>query len=141
MDNLNITERNLQNVTILDLVGKIRLGGGNVELRKTLNLLISEGKINIILNLGGVTHIDSSGLGELVAGYVSLQKIGGELKLLNLNSRVREIMIMVKLLTIFADFDDEEKAVRSFQPNELKQSEIGTEKLEQTNLAQKVGLF
>jgi anti-sigma B factor antagonist len=133
MSNLVITERQQETVIILDLVGQIRLGGGNVTLRQHLNQLIQAGKTNILLNLAEVSHIDSSGLGELVAGYVSLQKLDGELKLLNLNSRIREIMGIVKLLTIFNTFDSEEEAIDSFElvaeKRELKQSAIETDEL------------
>ena len=115
MDNLTITERHYKTVTILDLAGKIRIGDGNVKFRKVLRVLVESGKKNILLNLADVSHIDSSGLGELVAGFVSLQKNEGELKLLHLNYRVREIMMMTKLLTIFTVFENEDEAVASFQ--------------------------
>jgi anti-sigma B factor antagonist len=133
MDSLVVKERANKDITILDLEGKIRLGGGNIILRRTLNQLIQEGKTSILLNLAEVSHIDSSGLGELVAGFVSLQKVGGDLKLLNLNSRVREIMAMVKLLTIFDAFENEDEAINSFQSpaekNVLKKSALATKNL------------
>lgn len=138
MDNLTITERYNQDVTILDLTGKIRLGESIVNLRTALRVVTEEGKTNILLNLAAVSHIDSSGLGELVAGYTSMQKNGGELKLLHLNYRVREIMLMTKLLTIFDVFEDEEEAVLSFKIHTdtyvKKQSEIITGQLDE-NLA------
>ena len=134
MDNLIITERRNNNLTILDLVGQVRLGGGNIKLRESLNQLIKEGKTQILLNLAEVSHIDSSGLGELVAGYVSLQKINGEIKLLNLNARIREIMGIVKLLTIFETFENEAEAVESFQQTDPKQSAIVTGELDKNSV-------
>lgn len=134
MDNLTITERYKNNVTILDLTRKICLGKSNVKLRSALRLVAQEGKNNLLLNLADVSYLDSSGLGELVAGYLLIQKNGGEMKLLHLNSRVREIMLMTKLLTIFDVFEDEDEGVASFQAafsnNEKKQSEIITERLD-----------
>lgn len=132
MENLNITERHYKSVTILDLAGKIRLGEGNVKLRATLRQMMAEGKMHILLNLAEVSHIDSSGLGELVAGFVSLRKSGGELKLLHLNQRVRELMVITKLLTVFDVFENEQDAVASFQhpsdDSEIKQSEVAAGK-------------
>ena len=115
MNDLEIAERHYQTVTILDLVGKIRIGVGNIKLRAALRQMLGEGKHQILLNLADVSHIDSSGLGELVAGYVAVKDIGGKLKLLNLNQRVRELMVMTKLLTVFEVYEDESEAVKSFQ--------------------------
>lgn len=123
MDNLTISERYKNNVTILDLAGRICLGESNAKFRSTLRLLDQEGKNNLLLNLADIAYLDSSGLGELVAGYLANQKNGGEMKLLNLNSRIREIMVMTRLLTIFDVFDDEEQAIDSFQ-NPSKKSAI-----------------
>lgn len=139
MENLNITERHYKSVTILDLAGKIRLGEGNVKLRATLRQAMSEGKNRILLNLAEVSHIDSSGLGELVAGFVSLRKSGGELKLLHLNQRVRELMVITKLLTVFEVFEDEQDAVAGFQTpaadSDIKQSEAVSENSAETRAA------
>lgn len=115
MNELVISQRQNQDVTILDLSGKIKIGEDIVLLRKSLRILTTENKKKILLNLAEVTHIDSSGLGELVAGYISLQKIEGELKLLNLTKRVSELMMITKLLTVFDAFEDEDEAVKSFQ--------------------------
>jgi anti-anti-sigma factor len=114
MNNLNITERRSGSVTILDLKGTIKLGGGNLELHQTLRRLVEKGERKILLNLAGVAGIDSSGLGELIAGYATLQKSGGELKLLNLPDRVSELMMITKLLTVFEIFDAETAAIDSF---------------------------
>lgn len=115
MNNLSITERRSGNVTVLDLRGNIRLGEGNIELHNILRFLVEKGERQVLLNLANVSNIDSSGLGELVAGFTTLQKNGGELKILRLTERVRELMVITKLLTVFDVFDDEQEAVDSFQ--------------------------
>lgn len=114
MSNLNITERRSDSVVILDLEGKIRLGEGNLELHQTLRLLVERGEKRILLNLADVSNIDSSGLGELIAGYATLQKNDGDLKLFNLTDRVNELMVITKLLTVFEIYDNEADAVNSF---------------------------
>jgi anti-sigma B factor antagonist len=115
MNNLNISERRNGSVTVLDLQGNIRLGEGNIELHNVLRFLVEKGERRVLLNLAGVTYIDSSGLGELVAGYTTLQKHNGELKLLHLTVRVHELMVITKLLTVFDVYEDETEAVNSFQ--------------------------
>ena len=115
MSNLNITQRRSGSVTILDLQGKIKLGEGNLEIHQILRDLVEKGEKKILMNLAGVSSIDSSGLGELIAGYATLQKNGGDLKLLNLTERVSEIMMITKLLTVFDAFDDEAQAIESFK--------------------------
>lgn len=140
MKNLNITERHNRNVTILDLAGNIRMGDDLSKLRTALRVIASEGEKNILLNMADIVYIDSSGLGELVAGYVALQKNGGELKLFNLTDRVSELMVITKLLTVFAVFNSEAEAVDSFQETfeniETKQSDFVTGKLDQALLNQ-----
>lgn len=132
MKNLNITERRNENVVILDLQGNIRLGEGNIELHKTLRSLVEKGERRILLNLAEVTYIDSSGLGELVAGYTTLNKNGGKLKILFLTERVRELMVITKLLTVFDVFDNEQEAVESFQEfSEIPTGDYVTGKLDQ----------
>jgi anti-sigma B factor antagonist len=120
MKNLNIAERRNDLITILDLDGNIRLGSGAAELRAALRLLAERGEKKILLNMADVSHIDSSGLGELVSGYTTIHKAGGELKLLHLADRVHELMTMTKLLTVFDVYDDEVKAVQSFADASLK---------------------
>ena len=114
MVNLSISERRVGNVTILDLKGQVRMGGGAVELHKAIGCLLDEGKTQILLNLSEVTHIDSSGLGELVASHISVGKKGGEIKLSHLTERLRELMTITKLLTVFDVHDNESEAVASF---------------------------
>jgi len=132
MNNLNITERRNGNVIVLDLQGNIRLGESNVELHNILKFLVEKGERRVLLNLADVTYIDSSGLGELVAGFTTLQKSGGELKILRLTERVRELMVITKLLTVFEVFDNEQEAVKSFSADsENIAAEVTTGKLDQ----------
>jgi anti-sigma B factor antagonist len=114
MSTLNITTRRSGQVAILDLTGQIRLGETNISLHKAVHELVDGGEKNVLLNLANVTTIDSSGLGELVAGHATLEKNGGEMKLLNLNDKVTELMVITKLHTVFDVFDDEAAAVASF---------------------------
>jgi anti-sigma B factor antagonist len=120
MTDLIITERQNNFITILDLQGKIRLGGGSAELHEALRRLAERGEKKVLLNLAGVSHIDSSGLGELVSGYTVIHKAGGELKLFHLSERIEELMEMTKLLTIFDVYDNEPEALRSFSDTSAK---------------------
>lgn len=114
MSNLTIHERQFRGVTILDLAGKITLGGTNKQLHEAIKRLVHEGKTQIILNLQKVTYIDSSGLGELVAGYSTLKSNTGALKLLKVPDRVVDLMTITKLYTVFEIFAEEIDAVYSF---------------------------
>ncbi len=134
MNNLEITERRQDGVTVLDLHGNIRLGQGNIHLHQALRVLVENGEKRLLINLADVTHIDSSGLGELVAGYTTLQKNGGELKLLKLTERVKELMVITKLLTVFETFDDEQEAIASFGVP-AAEAEITTASLDQAAIA------
>ena len=104
-------------VTIVDLSGRIVLGEESAALRDLVRNLISEGNKKILLNLRNVNYIDSSGLGELVSGFTSMQSGGGELKLLNLTKRVRDLLQITKLYTVFDITDDEATSVNSFSPS------------------------
>lgn len=115
MNQLNILERRHENVIILDLTGNIRIGDDILIFRKTLRRIVEEGGRQILLNLANVSYIDSSGLGEMVSGFVSLKKNNGELKLLNLTDRISELMMITKLLTVFDAYENENDAVNSFQ--------------------------
>jgi len=117
MSDLTITKRSVSGVVILDLAGKIRLGEGNIDLHRSLRSLVEQNEKKVLLNLALVSSIDSSGLGELVAGYTTLEKSGGELKLLKLTDRVTELMMITKLLTVFDVYEDEATAVASFKPD------------------------
>jgi anti-sigma B factor antagonist len=137
MKNLEIAERRNGNVTVLDLRGNIRLGEGNTELHNILRFLVEKGEKRILLNLAGVTNIDSSGLGELVAGFATLQKNDGELKIVRLSERVHELMVITKLLTVFDVFESEQEAIDSFQPPvpENEPKEPITQKLDDARTA------
>jgi anti-sigma B factor antagonist len=114
MAELNIAERQAGDVTILDMDGKVTIGEGSVALRTTIRRLISEGKKNILLNLGGVGYVDSSGIGELVSSFSSVSREGGTLKLLNLTEKIQDLLAITKLLTVFDVFEDEGAALGSF---------------------------
>ena len=104
-------------VTIVDLSGRILVGDGSAALRDLVSKLISEGTKKILLNLGNVNYIDSSGLGELVSAFTSMRSGGGELKLLNLTKRVHDLFQITKLYTVFDITDDEATSVKSFSPS------------------------
>lgn len=115
MAELNINERQAGDVTVLDMSGKITIGEGSVSLRTAVRRLLEEGKKRILLNLGGVSYIDSSGIGELVSSYTAINKEGGQLKLLNLTQKLQDLLTITKLLTVFDVFEDEAKALNSFK--------------------------
>jgi anti-sigma B factor antagonist len=115
MTNFKIKERQVTNVTVLDLSGKMRMEESGDLFCSTIHRLLEEGEREILLNLAGVTDIDSSGLGELIASSNTLRKNGGQVKLLHLTKRVRELMIISKLLTVFDVYDSETEALDSFK--------------------------
>jgi anti-sigma B factor antagonist len=101
-------------VTVVDVAGQIKLGAGTVSLRDTLRDLVVRNQKNILLNLHEVNYIDSSGIGELVAGFKHVRNQGGRLKLLNLTPRVKDLLRITRLYTVFDVHDDETHAVQSF---------------------------
>ena len=111
---MKASTRQMDGVTIVDLSGRITLGEGSVVLRDTIRELVGKGNKKILLNLGDVTYIDSSGIGELVSAFTTVRNQGGELKLLNLTKKVHDLLQITKLLTVFDVHDDETKAVASF---------------------------
>jgi anti-sigma B factor antagonist len=111
---LAITSREVSQVTILDVHGRIVLGQEIGDLRDAVRGLIAQDKKKIILNLAGVDYIDSSGVGELVSSFTTVRNAGGELKLLNLSQKVKDILYVTKLYTVFDVKDDEFHAVKSF---------------------------
>ncbi|MDQ3743004.1 MAG: STAS domain-containing protein [Acidobacteriota bacterium] len=115
MSELNIRERQAGDVTILDLEGKITIGEGSVSLRTAIRRLIEEGKKKILLNLAGVGYVDSSGIGELVSSYTTINREGGQLKLLKLTQKIKDLLTITKLLTVFDVYDDESQALNSFK--------------------------
>jgi anti-sigma B factor antagonist len=111
---MEIQERTVQNVTILDLKGKLILGEGDELLRDKVNSVVHQGRKNILLNLEGVPYIDSAGLGEIVRTYTTVSRQGGKLKLLNLTKRIQDLLSITKLLTVFETFESEPEALKSF---------------------------
>ena len=120
MINLYINERQVEDVTILDLKGRDRIRGATIALHESIRCLAGEGKIQVLLDLAWVKRIDAGGLGELVASHVTLDEKGGALKLMHLTENVRELMTIAKLLTIFDVYEDEPKALASFVGETLK---------------------
>jgi anti-sigma B factor antagonist len=115
MAELEVKERPAGDVTILDLNGSVRMGEGAVSLRNAIRGLVDQGKKKILLNLGGVKNIDSSGIGELIANYTTISRDGGQLKLLNLTEKIQNLLVITKLLTVFDAFDSEADALNSFK--------------------------
>ena len=111
---MQIDERVVDGVTILDLKGKMTLGEGDELLKDKINSLTLQNRRQILLNLEGVPYIDSAGLGELVRTYTTVSRQGGSLKLLSLTKRITDLLAITKLLTVFETYDSEADAVRSF---------------------------
>ena len=115
MAELNMKERQAGDVTVLDMDGKITIGEGSVALRSAIRRLLEEGKKQVLLNLAGVSYIDSSGIGELVSSYTAINKDGGQLKLLNLTQKTLELLTITKLLTVFDVYENEPEAMNGFK--------------------------
>ena len=111
---MKATTRQVDSVSVVDLSGRITLGEGCSQLRELIRDLLAKGHKNILLNLGEVTYIDSSGIGDLVSGFTAVSNQGGHLKLLNLTKKVHDLLQITKLLTVFDVHDDEAKAITSF---------------------------
>lgn len=120
MFNLYINERRIEDVTVLDLKGRIRITGRDRGLHKSIRSLVEEGKTRILLNLSQVTHIDSSGLDELVASCVTASIQGGEIKLLHLTEQMREVITTANLAALFDIYNDEYDAIASFNRQVLR---------------------
>jgi anti-sigma B factor antagonist len=112
--NLYIDQRRNADVTILDLKGKLRVGGNALALHRSIRSLVLEKKTLIVLNLAGVSFIDSCGLGELVASQVSVENKGGEIKLVGLTDQLRELLRATRLLAVFDTYANEVEAIQSF---------------------------
>jgi anti-sigma B factor antagonist len=115
MAELELSERQAGDVTILDMTGSVRMGDGAISLRNSIRGLNDEGKKKILLNLAGVKNIDSSGIGELIANYTTVSRDNGQLKLLNLTDKIRDLLVITKLLTVFDSYDNEAEALSSFK--------------------------
>ncbi len=111
---IQVTNRVVGDVSVVDVAGRITLGEGASALRENIRGLVGKGNKKILLNLSDVSYIDSSGIGELVSGFTTVTNQGGVLKLLGLTKRVKDLLQITKLYTVFEVFDDEATAVRSF---------------------------
>ncbi len=112
---MKANNRQVNGVTIVDMSGRITLGEGSVVLREAVKELLAKGQKKILLNLGDVSYIDSSGIGELVSAFTSVRNQGGELKLLKLTKKVHDLLQITKLYTVFDIKDDEAAAVQAFK--------------------------
>ena len=109
-----LSPRQVGDVTVIDVAGRITLGEGSSNLREGIRDMVAKGNKKMLLNLGEVTYIDSSGIGELVSGFTSVANAGGQLKLINLTKRVKDLLQITKLYTVFEVYEDEAAAIRSF---------------------------
>ncbi len=111
---VKLTTRQVGDVTVIDATGRITLGEGASTFRDLIRDLANKGGKKLLVNLGEVSYIDSSGIGEMVSGFTTVTNHGGQLKLLSLSKRVKDLLQITKLYTVFEVFDDEAAAVRSF---------------------------
>ena len=111
---MNVTKRQKGNVTILDLKGKITIGAGDIALRNAVQDALSGGSQNVLLNMTGVTTIDSSGVGELVSAFTTATNRGAKLKLANIPNKVSDVLTITQLITVFDVFDTEDEAIASY---------------------------
>ena len=111
---MKIEKREKNDVTIIDLKGKILMGEGIDELRNTIKELLENGVKKILLNFEDVPYLDSTGLGEVVRSYTSVKKADGQIKIVNLTNKVKDLLSVTKLITVFETFEDEDKALESF---------------------------
>ena len=111
---MEIEERTLENVVVLDLKGKLTIGEGDELLKEKINNVLQQGHKNLLLNLEDVPYVDSAGLGEIVRTYTTVSRQGGTLKLVNLTKRITALLAITKLLTVFDTFESEADAVSSF---------------------------
>jgi anti-sigma B factor antagonist len=117
--NLYINERRVRIVTVLDLKGRVRIGR-TTNLHEAIQCLALEGKTQILLDLADVTHIDSTGLGELMSSHITLRNKGGEIKLVHLTEQLRELLTIAKVLPVFDVYDNEPDALASFTGEVLR---------------------
>ena len=111
---VKLSTRQVGDVTVIDASGRITLGEGSSAFRDKIKELVNAGNKKIVVNMAGVTYIDSSGIGELVSGFTTVTNQGGGLKLVNLGKRIQDLLQITKLYTVFETFDDEAAAIRSF---------------------------
>jgi anti-sigma B factor antagonist len=113
---MQMNERHVGDVAIIDLNGRLVLGDSDDLLRDKVNSLVQQGEKNILVNLGQVSYMDSSGIGELVGCYTTVTRRGGALKLVGLTKRISDLLAITKLLTVFDSYETEKEAVASFRP-------------------------
>lgn len=124
---MNIQERKLNDIIVLDLDGTFVLGG-DTDFRKQVETTITSGSRKMLINLAKVRYMDSSGLGELISSYTKMQRVSGQMKLLNLSKRLNELLVVTKLITVFETFDSESEAISSFTDDaKLKAEEPSTD--------------
>ena len=111
---MKATSRTVDNVEIISLQGKITIGAGDTQLREVITNAVNSGKTNVLLDLSGVTTIDSSGIGELVGSYTTVTNRGGKLKLLHLPAKLNELLHVTQLITVFEVYENEREAIGSF---------------------------
>ncbi len=111
---VKLNTRQVGDVAVIDVAGRITLGEGSSALRDSIRELVSKGQKKVLLNLAEVSYIDSSGIGELVSGFTTVTNSGGQLRLLNLTKRVKDLLQITKLYTVFDVHDEEASAIRSF---------------------------
>jgi anti-sigma B factor antagonist len=112
---LTVKTRKVENVVVMDLSGKLTIGEPVMQLRDALRAQVAEGDNRFVVNLADVSYVDSSGLGELVSSYTTVRNKGGDVKLLKLTAKIKDLLQMTKLLTVFDVYDDEAKAVASLK--------------------------
>ncbi len=111
---MDIKERVVNGVSVLDLSGKIVLGEGDGQIRDRIKDLLADGQKKILFNLGEVNYIDSAGLGALISSYTTTKRQGGNLKLVNLTRRIKDLLAITKLITVFETHENEDEAIASF---------------------------
>jgi anti-sigma B factor antagonist len=111
---MDIKERVVEGVSVLDISGKIVLGEGDLQIKDRIKDLLSDGQRRILLNLGDVSYIDSAGLGALISGYTTVKREGGQLKLVNLTKRIKDLLAITKLITVFDTYENEKEATDSY---------------------------
>ena len=111
---MRIEERTVGDVKVLDVSGQITIDQGHMQLKDKINSLVGQGTERILINLGSVSYVDSTGLGELVAAFTTMSKSGGQMKLVNVTKRINDLLVITKLVNVFDTFDNEQAAIESF---------------------------
>src|SRR6185436_20439220 len=125
---MDIKERVVDGVSVLDLSGKIVLGEGDGQVRERIKDLLSDGQKKILLNLGDVTYVDSAGLGALISSYTTTKREGGQLKLVNLTKRIQDLLAITKLITVFDTYDTEQEAIASYLKPKRRRAKLKKER-------------